>query len=436
MRPISAMSKALCGAAVALVAAAAPAPASFPGANGLIAYEHRDDIWVTKPDGSGQRLLVRDAFGPAWSADGKRLTFSRSGTFLDRSLAGVWVAEADGTRPSQVGRFLWSPTWAPDSQRLAAIDTREMLTVVTADGADAHEVRGTELPAPGDDLQMFDNVAAPGPAWSPDGSTIAVPARPLLSRSIIDIWGIGPDGTAFRPLAGLTGTSDATEPDWSPDGERVAFTLADGGSRIIRGADSGQPTAVPSGDAGEMRTVNTSSPAHAPDGTALAYQSDAAAPGGPPDVWVNTYGGENRLIATGAANPAWQPLGATPDCAAVRPDLAIIRPVDHRLHRVTLVSPEPGATIRINRVRVSEPPQGNRGPDALREKAADAIDLRADRNVAGRGRTYLVAFRLYRGGESCTGTVKVIVPGGADWRNPVPPQPSDRWYPVAIAGTQ
>jgi hypothetical protein len=62
------------------------------------------------------------------------------------------------------------------------------------------------------------------------------------------------------------------------------------------------------------------------------------------------------------------------------------------------------------------------------------VDLRADRNVAGRGRTYLVGSTLTASGGTCAGAVKVAVPGGEDWRHPVPPQPDDRWYPADVGG--
>ena len=77
----------LWGLGVALLLAILPATAwaTYPGANGRIAYagypgQHAtdDDIFTILPNGSGVRQLTDDAVGesdPSWSADGRRLTY-------------------------------------------------------------------------------------------------------------------------------------------------------------------------------------------------------------------------------------------------------------------------------------------------------------------------------------------------------------------------
>ena len=57
------------------------------------------------------------------------------------------------------------------------------------------------------------------PVWSPDGTRIAFTS--LLDGNS-DIYVIGPDGTGQTNLTDLAGVN--RDPNWSPDGERLLFT--------------------------------------------------------------------------------------------------------------------------------------------------------------------------------------------------------------------
>src|SRR4029450_7196974 len=87
----------------ALIAAAvlvfpAAAEATFPGANGKIAFERDNDIWTMNPDGSGQVNLTNTASAretsPNWSADGTEIAFARDGA--------IWIMNAGGSGQSQI----------------------------------------------------------------------------------------------------------------------------------------------------------------------------------------------------------------------------------------------------------------------------------------------------------------------------------------------
>jgi len=80
-----------------------------------IAYSEFYDkgIWVMNADGSEAVQLNTNGGGPAWSPDGKKLTYHVGGIVgAERS---VWVMNTDGSGARQVSSVPGSfPDWSPD----------------------------------------------------------------------------------------------------------------------------------------------------------------------------------------------------------------------------------------------------------------------------------------------------------------------------------
>src|SRR4051794_37715462 len=75
---------------VALLIFASPAAASFPGANGAIAFQTLNEVWVVNPDGSNAHNVsgtgaVRD---PAMSPDGKQVAYAENRDLVVTDIGG------------------------------------------------------------------------------------------------------------------------------------------------------------------------------------------------------------------------------------------------------------------------------------------------------------------------------------------------------------
>src|SRR5215212_1524162 len=150
--------------AMALLSLAVPvaAQAAFPGANGKIAFERDNQIFLMNPDGSGAAPLTSSSGAkrdPVISADGRLVAYS-----YDRN---IWVSNSDGTGAR----------------------------AVTTGGANDQ-----------------------APAFSPDGRRIA-----FLRGSVGDIFAVNLDGSGIVDLTNDP-VGQETDPGWAPDGTRIAYT--------------------------------------------------------------------------------------------------------------------------------------------------------------------------------------------------------------------
>jgi hypothetical protein len=293
---------AACSAALWLWAPSAEA--SYPGANGRIAFAGActgspcsKGLYSINPDGSGRVQLtgvpnVGDE-NPAWSPDGQKVAFERHTPASARESA-IVVMNANGTGQTvltplddRIGDI--APTWSPDGQRIAF--SRETpgvcqeIDVMNADGSGLEQIL-----APGDISCNKDDLA-----WSPLGDKIAWEREG--NSTPYRIYTMNPDGTGVTIVA----TTDVVPGgvDWSPAGDRLAFVA---GSRIV----TVYPTGGPSSFFDPFPTTERS-PVWSPDGTRFAFDGISS---------IDDAGGDLRFVGADpagfASDPGWQPLPPLP----------------------------------------------------------------------------------------------------------------------------
>lgn len=141
------------------------------------------------------------------------------------------------------------------------------------------------------------------PDWSPDGERIAFVSERDGNR---EIYVMNADGSEARRLTRHPAAD--TEPAWSPDGERIAFA-SDRDSRwnaniYVMDADGANAHVL------EATPANDWSPAWSPDGRRLLFVSDF---GSMAVILADLNGGPNRPLFTnnyaGLDTPVWSPDG-------------------------------------------------------------------------------------------------------------------------------
>lgn len=135
------------------------------------------------------------------------------------------------------------------------------------------------------------------PRWTPDGQRVAFLG--LVGGAYALAWQ-RPDGSA--PAAVLV--KDVLIPSsWSPDGRRLA--TSDFNDIVIVTVEGGKATVAPLARTPKREAA----PEFSPDGTWIAYESDAT---GRSEVYIRPYPGPGPSIpvsSAGGLNPAWNPRG-------------------------------------------------------------------------------------------------------------------------------
>ena len=277
-------------AAMALLAAAPAALATFPGQNGRLAFHADTDagsqIFTVRPNGRDLRQITHvdgDARVPDWSPDGRRIAFALETEDSSR----IAIMNADGSDlvvvPAAPGTFEGDPSFTPDGDRLLI------------DRFDGETGALWSMRLDGSDRRV---TAASGadPNVSPDGRRLAFlgldgePLGQALFTSAID----GSDPLALTPFSFNVGW----KLDWAPDGRRLGFT---------HNADFAYPD-----ESANIATIR-------PDGRGLRFVTNYR--GGDANAFFGSYSPDGRWISLRLEDHGRKGL------YKMRPDGSHLRPI-------------------------------------------------------------------------------------------------------------
>lgn len=162
-------------------------------------------IGVISPQGSGQRVIetgLTHVTSPSWSPDGKQLVFAAGS--VDHSA--IYLIDADGRHRRLIVPHGRAPAWSPTSSLIAYRGPSRGaacggLRLVTTDGRDATPVLGNNR------CGQFGPRPSGHPAWSPDGTQIAVTAGN-------GVYVVQADGSDLRRISRAGAYSG--HPAWQP----------------------------------------------------------------------------------------------------------------------------------------------------------------------------------------------------------------------------
>jgi Tol biopolymer transport system component len=395
--------------ALSLLTLVPTAAAAQSGPPASIAFQSSRDgnnnIYVMDPDGSFQTRVNADASNDLRadiSPDGRQIAFAsnRAGGHFE-----IFVMNSDGSDVRQLtitaatATNTW-PRWSPSGDWIAFqsnVSGAFQIYAIRPDGSDLAQLTNAGV-------NQF-------PAWSPDGTRLAV--RRDVDIYIIDVTGgAAPVRLTTTVAAGVINQMAS----WSPDGTQIAFmSTREAGnypSVFVMNADGSAQLDLTPKPMGETGTWSSRAPAWSPNGKYI-YFTGTRPNMSTEQIYVMGADGSNLVLLTSAdvnaeatvrhvRAPAITRITATPN---------VLWPADNKMVSVSVtvdVSDESdsAAVCRITGVTSDEPI----GAGASQVTGPLALELRAERFGQG-GRIYTLSVTCTNSSElSSTATVVVTVP--------------------------
>lgn len=234
------------------------------------------------PDWSRQGLI-------AYEDHGVVCVRPSGGVSVDTSLAGIWVLDQDLGEKWRILPFGGIPDWSPDGTRLAFVIGTQ-IHVVNTDGTGLQ--------------QLTFQGASFFPNWSPDGQLIVYDSN--LDSEGFYIWIMHADGSGKQRLSEGVGRM----PTWTADGSGITYKgIIQVGDAIFRElfvmeADGSNPVRLTHSEEEERY------PQYSPDGEQIAFTLLES--GELPQIWaMNANATDLRQVTTrGGSHPSWSPDGS------------------------------------------------------------------------------------------------------------------------------
>jgi Tol biopolymer transport system component len=276
---------------------ATPGPTPTGGGGDIVFASNRDgnyEIYAMNVDGSAQTRLATlptEDMGAEVSPNGSYLVFWAANPSTGNNE--IWIMGHDGSEPQAIlGPAAGKLSWSPDGRQLTFNSVFEDTVAFDILSVSMETGATTRLTA--------DPVNATMPDWSPNGNRIAFVS---FREGMPHIYLMDADGSNPRRLT--SGDMPEYGPEWSPDGKSIAFWSGDlEGTTHIYVVDA---------DGTGLRQLTHSAGLNdgavwSPDGTLLAFSSRRT---GNREIYVMHADGSGVVQLTHDLaedlNPCWRP---------------------------------------------------------------------------------------------------------------------------------
>ena len=238
-------------------------------------------IWMAKADGSKLKQLTKQDtddhdVDPVFSPDGKSILF----TSTRGGKTGVWRMLADSSKPEQICDGDQAE-WSPDAAKIVLRRNERIFMRDLTNGKEKS-------------LSPEDWPHCSGPAWSPDGKSIAFAARFESGNAIYIVPAAGGKPVKVYDKQG------ACEPHWAPDGARLVYETE---THICTVNPDGTKNRVITYFGGVQRYAR-----YSPDGKLLVF-CQGVSEQGPWELYIiPATGGTPEKLIEGSSNmyPDWK----------------------------------------------------------------------------------------------------------------------------------
>lgn len=240
---------------------------------------------------------IRGDGSPAFSPDGRQLAFVRS---QNEASADLFILPLDG---GSARRLTW------DNCRISGIAWTSGGKAIVFSSERSGEPGLWRISMPGAVLERIQQVREPAvlPAIAENGDALAFarwPERQEIVRVPLPAPAAAPDSPTAERF-----NADASNPEFSPSGTKVAFSSGSGGGTGIWVSDATGGNAIRLTRADRY----SASPKWSPDGRFIAFDGRALAGSGAYDIFVmDAAGGTPRALTSGPmqnSRPAWSADG-------------------------------------------------------------------------------------------------------------------------------
>ena len=178
-------------------------------------------VWLLPVEGGEARQLTKlpiDVSGPIWSPRGERIAFAAEvypGTTPEQTAAKDKEKEASKSKVRTFDHLMIRHWNAWDEGKKSHLFVADANTGVARDLTPKLEVNTPPAPFGG----------STDYAWSPDGKELAFTAEPVKDQAWstnTDIWTVPTDGGELKNLTAFNPAADA-QPSYSPDGTMLAY---------------------------------------------------------------------------------------------------------------------------------------------------------------------------------------------------------------------